>query len=205
MATYDSAAITLKIETARQKKETGDQAFKAGDPKAALYSYHEALMYLVGLDKSAYENLKGTPLATVGSAEAEQKSEIDDIISKVYANMSACHIKEANWKRAIETADKASLIHSRLIISTIETCFQSLAKNARNYKAMFRKGKALGEQGYFEKAEKILEKLKAENPADTVATDAELARLRAIENERDRASRQKMKGFLKKQDLTPQG
>jgi pentatricopeptide repeat protein len=28
---------------------------------------------------------------------------------------------------------------------------------------MFRKGKALGEQGYFEKAEKILEQLKAES------------------------------------------
>ena len=28
---------------------------------------------------------------------------------------------------------------------------------------MFRKGKALGEQGFFEKAEKILEQLKAES------------------------------------------
>jgi hypothetical protein len=28
------------------------------------------------------------------------------ILEKVYANMSACHIKQENWKRAVDTADK---------------------------------------------------------------------------------------------------
>lgn len=60
--------------------------------------------------------------------------------------MSACHIKRENWKRAQETAEKA------------------LAKNPKNYKAMFRRGKALGEQGFFERAEKILEELIKESP-----------------------------------------
>jgi hypothetical protein len=32
--------------------------------------------------------------------------QIDEIIEKIYANMSACHIKNQNWKRAVETADK---------------------------------------------------------------------------------------------------
>lgn len=27
-------------------------------------------------------------------------------IEKVYNNMSACHIKQGNWQRALETADK---------------------------------------------------------------------------------------------------
>ena len=36
---------------------------------------------------------------------------------------------------------------------------QVLKKNDKNTKALFRKAKALGEQGYFEKAEKILEDL----------------------------------------------
>lgn len=31
---------------------------------------------------------------------------IDDIIEKVYANMSACHLKNENWQRALETANK---------------------------------------------------------------------------------------------------
>jgi hypothetical protein len=34
-----------------------------------------------------------------------------------------------------------------------------LKKNDKNTKALFRKGKALGELGYFEKAEKALEDL----------------------------------------------
>jgi len=186
MATDPIADAARKIEEAKQRKETADQAFKTGNVKDALLSYHQALFYLVGLDKSSYERLKGVPPAEPGTPEAEQKSEIDETISKIYANMSACHIKQNNWKRAIETADKA------------------LAKDGKNYKAMFRKGKALGEQGYFEKAEKILEQLKSESAADVPAADAELARLRTIDNERERASRQKMKGFLKKQDLAPQ-
>lgn len=33
---------------------------------------------------------------------------VDDILEKIYANMSACHLKNQNWKRAAETADKAS-------------------------------------------------------------------------------------------------
>ena len=68
-------------------------------------------------------------------------------MEKVYANMSACHIKRENWKRAQETAEKA------------------LAKNPKNYKAMFRRAKALGEQGYSERAEKILEDLIRQSPA----------------------------------------
>jgi tetratricopeptide (TPR) repeat protein len=75
----------------------------------------------------------------------------DQLIEKAYANMSACHIKRENWKRAQETAEKA------------------LAKNPKNYKAMFRRGKALGELGYFERAEKILEELIKESPAGELA------------------------------------
>jgi FK506-binding protein 8 len=65
--------------------------------------------------------------------------------------MSACHTKRENWKRAQETAEKA------------------LARNPKNYKAMFRRGKALGEQGYFERAEKILEEIIKESPAGKFA------------------------------------
>jgi len=38
-----------------------------------------------------------------------------------------------------------------------------LAKNPNNAKALFRKGKALGEQGFFEKAVKSLEEAKAKD------------------------------------------
>ncbi|KAF8628013.1 hypothetical protein AX15_004131 [Amanita polypyramis BW_CC] len=193
MATDHTAEAARKIGEAKQKKDAGDQAFKVGNMREALLWYHQALLYLVGLDKSSYDGLKGLPSAEPDSMQVQQKSETDETISKIYANMSACHIKQGNWNRAIETADKA------------------LAKNSKNYKAMFRKGKALGEWGYFEKAEKILEQLKAESASgceslmlDSAAVDVELSRLRALDYERDQVNRRKMKGFLKKQDLAPQ-
>lgn len=40
---------------------------------------------------------------------------------------------------------------------------QALAINENNYKALFRKAKGLGETGYFEKAEKILDDLLKKN------------------------------------------
>lgn len=78
---------------------------------------------------------------------------------------------------------------------------------------MFRKGKALGELGYFEKSVKILEEVKAKNPdgtlsnqlyltfvthanryADAAIVDAEVARLKVIDDAKDRANKQKLKG-----------
>ncbi|KJA26242.1 hypothetical protein HYPSUDRAFT_133165 [Hypholoma sublateritium FD-334 SS-4] len=169
-----------KLNIAKQKKDSADQAFKLGNAKDALKSYHEALMYLLGLDKNALQSLgmgskSSTSDPTEGGKEKE-KTEVDDILEKIYANMSACHLKNQNWKRAAETAGKA------------------LAKNENNYKAMFRKGKALGEQGFFDKALKVLEELKKKNPTDTALVDQEIARLRAIDNEREKAHKNKMKG-----------
>jgi len=177
----------MKLTTAKQKKDTADQAFKEGNVKSALMSYHESLMYLLGLDKNALQSIgmaSPTPAQPASGSsdktEQKEKTEVDDMVERIYANMSACHMKNGNWKRAAETADKA------------------LAKNANNYKAIFRKGKALGEQGFSEKAVGILEEVKEKNPTDAGIVDSELARLRAIDNERERANKQKLKGFLNK-------
>lgn len=179
------STTALKLATARQKKDTADQAFKVGNVKDALKSYHEALMYLLGLDKNALQALgmaSPPPADVTEGSKGKDKTEVDDILEKIYANMSACHLKNQNWRRALETADKA------------------LAKNEDNYKAMFRKGKALGEQGFFEKAIKVLEDLRKKNPTDDILVTQEIARLRALDNERERAHKQKLKGFLNKAD-----
>ena len=80
-----------------------------------------------------------------------------------------------------------------------------------NFKALSRKGKALGEQGYFEKAEAILEDLIKRNPSGTflwvfhmfffakLPSEAtfiskELDQLRAKDKERERKNAQKLKG-----------
>jgi len=179
------SATALKLATARQKKDKADEAFKSGNVKDALKSYHEALLYILGLDKNALQSLgmSASPPADVTDAsKGKERTEVDDILEKIYANMSACHLKNQNWKRALETADKA------------------LAKNENNYKAMFRKGKALGEQGFFDKALVVLEDLKKKNPADDTLVAQEIARLRALDNERERVHKQKLKGFLNKAD-----
>ncbi|KAK0193849.1 hypothetical protein F5146DRAFT_998362 [Armillaria mellea] len=179
---------TDKLETGKQHKETGDQAFKTGDYKAALSAYYmhefggadgmKALMYLQGLDKNAIPGMSVTPSRAEEENADKKLSEIDEIISKIYGNMSACHFSQQNWKRTIETADKA------------------LTKNEKNYKALLRKGKALGEQGYIERAIKILEDLKKKSPEDGPKADAEIARLNALDKARAKVERQKLKGLL---------
>ncbi|KAI0065329.1 TPR-like protein [Artomyces pyxidatus] len=168
--------VEQKLAIARQKKDVGDQAFKAGKVQEALRGYHESLLYLQGIDKSGVRTAFAPPVAEAGAPK--EKTEADDMIEKIYANMSACHIKQENWKRAQETADKA------------------LAKNPDNYKAMFRKGKALGELGFFERAEGVLNDLVKKNPSDATVANTELSRLRAIDKERERQHNQKLKGWL---------
>ncbi|KAN0124587.1 TPR-like protein [Lactarius tabidus] len=178
----DPSTTEIKLKFAREKKAIGDTAFKAGNITDALRSYHEVLLYVEGLDRArgVASVMKGP---SDGAEAPKERTEADDLMEKVYANMSACHIKRDNWKRAQETAEKA------------------LAKNPKNYKAMFRRAKALGEQGYSERAEKILEELIRQSPSDAPAATTELRRLRAIDKERQKVHNQKLKGWLNRGGL----
>ncbi|KAG2032113.1 hypothetical protein BDR03DRAFT_1095144 [Suillus americanus] len=180
------STVESKLATARSKKDTGDAAFKVGDVKSALRSYHETLLYLHGIDKNALKSLGlGSPssLSAVDQAAGAKDitTEADVILEKVYANMSACHIKQENWKRAVDTADKA------------------LSKNAANSKALFRKAKALGELGFFEKAETALNEIKKVAPNEAPMADAELARQKMMDRERQKVHDQKMRGWLSRE------
>ncbi|KAI9461615.1 TPR-like protein [Lactarius psammicola] len=179
----DSSTTESKLKFAREKKAIGDAAFKSGNVTDALRAYHEVLLYVEGLDRAGgvASILKSGP--SDDAEEQKDRTEADELMEKVYANMSACHIKRDNWKRAQQTAEKA------------------LAKNPKNYKAMFRRAKALGEQGYSERAEKILEELIKQSPADAPTATAELRRLRAIDKERQKAHNQKLKGWLSRGGL----
>ena len=84
---------------------------------------------------------------------------------------------------------------------------------------MFRKGKALGELGNTERAEKILEDLANKSPSgvcicdflcsqrldsgniDAAAANAELTRLRSVDKERERQHDQKIRGLFSLQNL----
>ncbi|KAI0319226.1 hypothetical protein OF83DRAFT_1055364 [Amylostereum chailletii] len=204
------ADVKAKIETAQQKKQTADDAFKQGDLKSALRSYHESLLYIQGIDKNALNTALGAPTATPEPGVPPAKTEADEMIEKIYANMSACHIKLGNWQRALDTANKACRTLSPPSIPSPELTspiVQAIDKNEKNYKALFRKAKALGELGYFERAERILEDLARKSStahaADAAAANAELTRLRAIDKERERKHNQKLKGAFDRPLLSP--
>ncbi|KAJ3869048.1 MAG: hypothetical protein NXY57DRAFT_987847 [Lentinula lateritia] len=165
-----------KFEIAKKQKETGDQAFKDGKAKEALTSYHGALMYAQGLDKNAFKSMGMTEPAEAG----KEKTEVDELLEKIYNNMSACYMKIGNWKRTQETAEKV------------------LSKNETNYKAMYRKAKALAEQGYLERAYKLFSDLITKNPSEATLYEQELARYKAIDAQREKANNAKLKGFLNK-------
>ncbi|KAH8100824.1 hypothetical protein BXZ70DRAFT_936055 [Cristinia sonorae] len=175
--------VEEKIAVARTKKDEGDQAFKEGDFTKALRAYHESTFYLTGIYKNAMSTAMPSP-AEAPSDVKTPKTEADIMLDKIYSNMTQCHIKRENWKRAIETADKA------------------LSKNSLNTKALFRKGKALGELGHFEKAEKIMDDLLTKSIPDSekAAIKTELARLRAMDKEREKEHNKKFKGFLNRGD-----
>lgn len=170
-----------KLQTAKEKKEVADKAFQASDLPTALRFYHEALLYLKGLDSNTTDVVAGNS-GDQPVTMSPEKQEINAIIEKVYSNMCACHIKQGKWQRAIDTADKV------------------LAKNADNVKAKFRKGKALGELGFFEKATVMLEELLKENEKgpDAPAIKAELQRFKIMEKEVTKKADTKMRGFLNK-------
>ncbi|CAK5268385.1 unnamed protein product [Mycena citricolor] len=179
----DNLTTAQKVQIAKDKKDAADLAFKEGNIPLALSSYHGALLYLLGLDKNALEGIgMASPPPPIDPSKPDDKTkertEVDNIVEKIYANMCACHLKRGNWKRAIETADKA------------------LAKNENNFKAIFRKAKALSEEGYTERAIKLLEQLRDKSAADAPLATTELARLRALDKERERANNKKLKGFL---------
>lgn len=114
----------------------------------------------------------------------EEKVEVDVMLEKIYANMSACHLKQENWKRALDTAEKA------------------IAKNPANSKALFRKAKALGELGYFERAEVVLAEVKKVAPNEAPMVDAELARQRVVDREKQKMHDQKLRGWLSRERKT---
>jgi len=134
---------------------------------------------LKGLNSNTSEVVAGT--YGDKSPPSLEKQEIDEMLEKVYSNMSACLIKQGKWQRAIDSADKV------------------LAINENNFKAIFRKGKALGELGFFDKSYKLLDTLLEKNPADAPTINAELARFKAKEKTLDKAANEKLRGFLNRE------
>ncbi|CEL55579.1 Tetratricopeptide repeat protein 9C OS=Bos taurus GN=TTC9C PE=2 SV=1 [Rhizoctonia solani AG-1 IB] len=170
--------IEQKLAIGKEKKAAGDNCFRSGDYKGALRAYHEAGLYLNGLDKSLLPALTGggVPEPDNKPGAPQAKTEADELLEKIWTNMAACHLKGGNYKRVIELADKA------------------LKKNENNTKAKYRKAKAFAAQGYTEKAIDILEELVKQEPND-VAMKKDLEDIKVKQAEVEKKGMAKFKGM----------
>ncbi|SPO25458.1 uncharacterized protein UTRI_03122_B [Ustilago trichophora] len=187
-----------KLRTALEHKSRGNTSFTQGDIKSALSSYHHAVLYLSGLEQRSILGLVGEnsgkdgrpeDLSSDDESESEHKEgEGEKQLSIVYSNMAACYLKQNNYPRAIETADK------------------SLKCDSRNVKAKFRKVQALRLSGDVYKAKAVLEDtiegMKArKGKKEKEAVDDFERELKAVQKTieaKEAAGRNKWKGFLGK-------
>ncbi|KZO91156.1 TPR-like protein [Calocera viscosa TUFC12733] len=149
--TMSESTAEDKLKIALEKKDLGNAAFKSGQYRDALRLYHEAIFYVQGLEKSltsAMESSTGTTAAGPGDEKKRPRTEADMLLVALYNNMSVIHLKLANWKRALESAEKA------------------LSKDEGNAKAAFRKAQAQIHLGERLKAIKLLEELNKAHPND---------------------------------------
>ncbi|KAL5634794.1 hypothetical protein ACGC1H_002731 [Rhizoctonia solani] len=167
-----------KLAIGKEKKAAGDESFRSGDYKGALRAYHEAGLYLNGLDKSLLPALAGggPGPSEAKPGEPQPKTEADELLEKIWSNMAACHLKGGNYNRVIELADKV------------------LKKNENNSKAKYRKAKAYAAQGYTEKAIDILEELLKKEPND-VAMKKDLEDIKAKQAVTEKKGLSKFKGM----------
>ncbi|KAG0271089.1 hypothetical protein BGZ95_001169 [Linnemannia exigua] len=169
------SGIEEKMNTALAKKDQGNDAFKNGDIKNALTHYHLAVLGLSGLDNQ----MSGMPMMSAmqpqtGNATEAQKNVIKTNLAVVYSNMAACHLKNNNYKRAIEVCDTA------------------LKHDPTNVKAKFRRAQAKLAEGNLAGAEADLNALGEKVPG----VKAELDKLKKKSKDADEKQRKSMGGFL---------
>ncbi|KAF9168113.1 hypothetical protein DFQ27_003847 [Actinomortierella ambigua] len=169
--------IAEKIASALTHKDQGNAAFKQGSIQQALRSYHLSVLGLSGLETE----MTGMPMMAAASQQGqnapvtdEQKKQIKTQLAIVYANMAACHLKNQNWKRAIETATTA------------------LKHDETNTKAKFRRAQAKIQEGNLTSALQDLEALDQKD----AAVKAELQKIKQKEKEAEQKQRKQMGGFL---------
>ncbi|KAG9325384.1 hypothetical protein KVV02_002620 [Mortierella alpina] len=169
------SSIEEKMVAALAHKDLGNESFKTGDLKNALMQYHLAVLGLSGLDNQ----MSGMPMMSSkrpqeGAATEAQKSDIKAALAVVYSNMGACHLKNANYKRAIEV------------------CNTALKNDPDNVKAKFRRAQAKLGEGNLAGAESDLLSLGEKVPG----VKAELDKLKKMSKAADEKQRKSMGGFL---------
>ncbi|KAJ3044056.1 hypothetical protein HDV00_003160 [Rhizophlyctis rosea] len=166
--------ITTNLAAGKKLKDEGNAEFKAGNASQALRKYHEATLYLTGLDN-------GSLASIVPSKELAEsvKKEIADTLKACHSNMAACYIKTENWPKALKMCDKV------------------ITADPNNVKAYFRRGQVHFNQQDYDKAQADFKKAAELDPKDP-GIRAELAKVRQKQKELEEKSRKELSGIFQK-------
>ncbi|CAE6478067.1 unnamed protein product [Rhizoctonia solani] len=107
-----------KLAIGKEKKAAGDESFRSGDYKGALRAYHEAGLYLNGLDKSLLPALAGggPGPSEAKPGEPQPKTEADELLEKIWnENNSKAKYRKAKAYAAQGYTEKAIDILEELL------------------------------------------------------------------------------------------
>ncbi|KAJ3051704.1 hypothetical protein HK097_007270 [Rhizophlyctis rosea] len=166
--------VSTNLAQGKKLKDEGNAYFKAGNAKEALRKYHEATLYLNGLDNGGLASIVPSPELV----DAVRK-EIADTLKACHSNMAACYIKQSNWSKALATCDKV------------------LKTDPNNAKAYFRKGQVYGNIPELDKAEAAYKKAAELDPKDP-GIRTELAKIRQKQKDLEDKSRKELAGMFQK-------
>lgn len=183
------------------------------------------------MHRNALKGLTGGPAEPIAEAESKKQEktevrftridsqqglityQVDEIVEKIYANMSACHLKNENWQRALECANKVGSITQSILLLLIAITPGPIQKREQlqGYvpsrqgagRAWFlREGgegaggpEDKGPLGFVPFPRSLSPIFLIVNYTDAPGVTAELARLRAIDQAREKAHKQKLKGL----------
>ncbi|KNE70110.1 hypothetical protein AMAG_15087 [Allomyces macrogynus ATCC 38327] len=130
------------LRIALEKKDVGNNYFKANDINQAMRAYHEAILYLRTMVPRPKKNGDGVSESAVArSASAVPPAILAEATTNliaVYSNLAACHTKTERWNRVIDCCNKA------------------LDYDPDHVKSLYRKGLALNREGRVDQANKVL-------------------------------------------------
>ncbi|KAJ3337065.1 hypothetical protein HDU93_001688 [Gonapodya sp. JEL0774] len=163
-------SVTEKLSKARELKDQGNEALKAGEYPKAMQSYHQSLLFAKGMDNSSMA-------AIVPNAEPVSEDlvkEIRALIPVVYSNMALCQLKAKKYERAVWAATEAIKIDDKAV------------------KAYFRRGQARFELKDLDLAEADFKKCIELDPKDP-GPHKELLRIKQRHKELEAKSREELK------------
>ncbi|TGZ70007.1 hypothetical protein CRM22_003413 [Opisthorchis felineus] len=169
---YSSLSDQERLSMADQKRERGNYYYRREEYAFAVNSYNKALKLL------SVPTANQSTERTASTSDTRNSSELlEELEIKLLNNLAATQLK-------IQAYDAA-----------VKSCNAVLQRDPRNFKALFRKGKALLEQAEVDEAIPILRLVHEMVPSSSMVA-SELRRARCLQQrERERWSRAASKMF----------